>query len=278
MSADKCVYMKKYKAMDIKEIIKERVSVRTFDGARSIDNDVIDAIRHSISSVSVPFEGRYTIDFKKFDLKGPQSPSTYGTISGASWFLLMGIHDDEMSALAAGYAMEDVVLHATELGLGTCWMALTFKGSDFTKDSEMPADEPLRIISPVGYPAGKRKMLESLTRVTLGSSKRRPMSELFSEGEFGTPVSEDNKFFEALSMMRLAPSAKNTQPWRALVIDNEVWFYYEKKTEASILDLGIGLSHFDLTLKSEGKVGVWTKSVNAPEKKGYIPVVKFSLK
>ena len=43
------------------------------------------------------------------------------------------------------------VLKATELGLRTCWMTLTFKGSEFIKGSEMPADQPLRIISPVGY-------------------------------------------------------------------------------------------------------------------------------
>lgn len=263
--------------MNIKEIIEKRISVRTFDESRELSNEVVEEIRQSIAKASAPFEGQYTIEFKKFDLKGPQTPSTYGTISGASWYLLMGIHDDEMSALAAGYAMEEVVLRATELGLGTCWMALTFKGSDFTRESEMPADEPLRIISPVGYPAAKRKMLESLTRVTLGSSKRKPMSDLFSEGEFGIPVKEDNKFYEALSKMRLAPSAKNTQPWRALVRGNEVWFYYEQKTEASILDLGIGLCHFDLTLRAKGYEGVWKKSVNAPVHEGWKSVTVFEL-
>lgn len=263
--------------MNIKDIIEKRVSVRTFDGNRELSPEVVEEIRKSISAASVPFDGQYIIDLKKFDLKGPQSPSTYGTISGASWYLLMGIHDDEMSALAAGYAMEKVVLRATELGLGTCWMALTFKGADFAKRSEMPEDEPLRIISPIGYPAAKRKMLESLTRVTLGSSKRKPMNDLFSEGEFGIPVKEDNKFFEALSMMRLAPSAKNTQPWRALVRGNEVWFYYEQKSEASILDLGIELCHFDLTLKEKGIEGRWEKSVDAPERKAYIPVVKYTI-
>lgn len=264
--------------MKIEEIIENRVSVRTFDETREPDNKVIEAVRQSISEVSTPFGGDFTIDFKKFDLKGPQAPGTYGTISGAQWYLLMGIKDDDMAALAAGYGMEKVVLKATELGLGTCWMALTFKGSDFKKATEMPADEPLRIISPVGYPAKKRKILESITRMTLKSSKRKPMDELFFEGEFGTPVAEGNRFYKALAMMRLAPSAKNTQPWRALVRGNEVWFYYEAKTEASTLDLGIGLCHFDLTLKEEGFEGEWTKSVDAPEKQGYIPVVKFTLK
>lgn len=264
--------------MKIEEIIEKRVSVRTFDETHELDNNVIEDIKKFIRNVSTPFGGAFAIDFKKFDLKGPQKPSTYGTISGASWYLLMGVHDDEMSALSAGYGMEEIILKATELGLGTCWMALTFKGSDFINNTEMPVDEPLRIISPVGYPAKKRKILESITRMTLRSAKRKPMGELFSYGEFGKPVMEDNRFYKALSMMRLAPSAKNTQPWRALVCDKEVRFYYEQKTEASILDLGIGLCHFDLTLKEEGYEGVWEKSANAPEKQGYIPAVKYTLK
>ena len=272
------MFTEKQIIMDIKEIIGNRVSVRTFDEGHELENKDIEIIRHSIREASTPFGGKFTIELKKFDLKGPQRPSTYGTISGARWYLLMGIYEDEMSALSAGYGMEKVVLKATELGLGTCWMALTFKGADFAKGVEMPSDEPLRIISPVGFPAKKRKILESITRLTLGSAKRKPMSELFSEGNFGTPVGEDNKFYEALSMMRLAPSAKNTQPWRALVRGNEVWFYYVLRTEVSLLDLGIGICHFDLTLKQDGYGGCWEKSVNAPEKEGYIPVVKFTLK
>ena len=59
---------------------------------------------------------------------------------------------------------------------------------------------------------------------------------------------------------------------------DEVWFYYEQKTEASGLDLGISLCHFDIILKQDGHEGVWEKSGNAPEKQGYIPVVKFTMK
>lgn len=263
--------------MDIKDIIKERVSVRTFDPDRELGSKEIDTLKQAIALASEPFGGKYKIELKEFDLKGPQRPSTYGTISGAKWYLLMGIADGEMSALSAGYAMESVVLKATQIGLGTCWMALTFKGADFMKHSDMPEDEPLRIISPVGYPASGRRMIESLTRVTLGSSRRKPMDYLFSEDQFGNPVAETNRFYEALAMMRLAPSAKNAQPWRALVDGDTVWFYYEKKSEASVLDLGIGLCHFDLTLQASGMSGQWSQSTDAPVHPGYIPTVKFTL-
>ena len=262
--------------MKITDTIKERTSVRTF-ADRQLDKNTVDTLNSSIAQASSPFGGQYTIELKQFDLRGPLSPSTYGTISGASWYLLLGIHDDEASALSAGYAMEQVVLKATELGLGTCWMALTFKGADFMRGSDMPASTPLKIISPVGYPAGRRRMLESITRLSLGSAKRKPMDELFSEGTFGTPVSEGSVYYQPLAMMRLAPSAKNTQPWRALVQGDRVWFYYVDKTEASLLDLGIGLCHFSLTLEHNGHTGTWSEAADAPAYPGWKAVKAFTL-
>ena len=61
-------------------------------------------------------------------------------------------------------------------------------------------------------------------------------------------------------MARLAPSAGNKQPWRAIVCGDKVHFY-EKKTKAMSnnplgdiqkVDVGISLAHFDLTLKENG--------------------------
>lgn len=265
---------------DIKKIISERVSVRTFDPDKSVPADVIGMMRSAVTDANSPFGGEFTIKLAEFQLKGPQSPGTYGTISGASWYLLMGIADDELSALSAGYAMERVVLRATELGLGSCWIALTFKKDDFEREVKMPDGETLRIISPLGYAAPKRRLLERMTRAVIRSSSRRSMNELFSFGRWGNDVPEDNKFFQPLALMRLAPSAKNTQPWRALVEGENVWFYYVKKSEASLLDVGIGLCHFDLTLHSEGVEGEWSfsKDVSFPTAPdGYIPVVRFSV-
>lgn len=263
--------------MNITEIIRERVSVRTFDSERQLTDKEISAINKAIADASSPFGGNVTIEFKKFDLQGPQRPSTYGSIEGASWFLLMGVANDFNSELSAGYTMEQIVLRCTELGLGTCWMAATFKGTDFERAAALPADQPLRIISPVGFPAAKRRILEKITRATLGSAKRKPMDSMFFVNDFSTPVNPDCKFYTALEMMRLAPSATNSQPWRALVVDNTVHFYYENKSAASVCDLGIGLCHFNLTMEHEGLKGTFFRSPDVPAHKGYIPAVSFKL-
>ncbi len=266
--------------MNLSDIIKQRISVRTFDPSRPVPQSDIADLRALASEVQTPFGGGFTIKISQFPVKGPMSPGTYGTISGASWFLLMGISDDETAPLAAGYAMERVVLRATELGLGTCWMALTFKGGDFARGAEFPAGQPLKIISPVGYPAQKRRLLEQITRAVARSASRKPIDQLFSQTRWGQPVAQDNPFFEALAMMRLAPSAKNAQPWRALVEADTVWFYYVKKSEASLLDLGIGLSHFDLTLRARGTQGTWQLAPAIefpPAPAAYIPAARFTL-
>ena len=62
-------------------------------------------------------------------------------------------------------------------------------------------------------------------------------------------------------MVRLAPSAGNKQPWRAVICGERVHFY-EKKTMADNplgdiqkVDIGIALVHFDLTMEENGTGG-----------------------
>ena len=250
------------KDMDIIEAMKERRSVRTFNG-QSLTREQKDALQQAINDSFSPFGGKLTIRLKDFDLKGGYKPSTYGTIKGAETFFLLGIGDDEASALTAGFQFEQVVLKAWELGLGTCWIAATFKGSDFEKDQIWPEGEELKIISPVGIPA-KPSVREKLTRLAVGSKNRKPFDELFFFGNFETPVPADNRFREALEMVRLAPSSTNSQPWRALVDGNRVHFYYAPKSKASVLDTGIGICHFYETEKFHDQTGSFAKDADAP--------------
>ncbi|MDE6560160.1 MAG: nitroreductase family protein, partial [Muribaculaceae bacterium] len=152
--------------MNIIEAMKERRSVRTFDG-EGISIDRVADLEKAIAETGSPFGGNLTIRLKKFNLKEGYRPSTYGMIKGAEDFFLLGIGSDEASALTAGYRFEQVVLKAWQLGLGTCWIAGTFKESDFDKGETWPDGEELKVICPVGK-ALKPSVKEKLTRFTLG--------------------------------------------------------------------------------------------------------------
>lgn len=180
----------------------------------------------------------------------------------------MGTDNSEESQLTLGFRMENVVLQAASMGLGTCWIAATFKGTSFSAAASFPEDTPLQVVMPVGHPAEKKSMMEKITRTALGSAKRKSMADLFVVGD-------SSKYYKPLEMMRLAPSSTNSQPWRAIVDGNTVYFYYEKKSEASILDLGIGLSHFYLAAKESGIEGELSICREAPTHDKWIPLVKF---
>ncbi len=248
--------------MNIIEAMKERRSVRSFNGAGLTDQQR-DTLMKAIEDSWSPFGGSVTIKLKKFDLKEGYRPSTYGMIRGAEDFFLLGIADNEDSALTAGFKFEQVVLRAWEAGMGACWIAATFKGSDFDRGEAWPDGEELKIICPVGV-AAKTSMMEKFARMTLGSNNRKPFDDLFFEDDFKHSVSADNRYREALEMVRIAPSSKNSQPWRALVSGNTVHFYYVPKSPASILDTAIGMCHFYETEKFHGRKGQFVKRTDAP--------------
>ncbi|WP_289189139.1 MULTISPECIES: nitroreductase family protein [Bacteroidales] len=248
--------------MDILEAIKERRSVRNFDGEGLSETSrkiLLNIVEHSTS----PFGGSVTIRLKKFDIKDGYKPSTYGMIKGATDFFMLGIGDDEASSLTAGFRFEQVVLKAWQLGLGTCWIAATFKGSTFEDENIWPDGEKLRVICPVGTPA-KQSLMEKVTRLSLGSKKRRPFAELFYDWDFEHPLSPKKRFGLALEMMRLAPSSTNSQPWRAVVADDTVHFYYKPQSKSSVLDCGIGICHFYETEKYQSHNGKFFKATYPP--------------
>ncbi len=248
--------------MDILDAIKSRRSVRSFNGeALSGSNRKI--LMDAVEQSSSPFGGNVTIRLKEFDIKDGYKPSTYGMIKGAVDFFLLGIGDDEASALTAGFRFEQVVLKAWQLGLGTCWIAATFKGSTFDDGLTWRDGEKLKVICPVGVPA-KQSMMERITRLSLGSKNRKPFGELFYDEDFKHPLSVESRFGVALEMMRLAPSSTNSQPWRALVAGDTVHFYYKPKSDASVLDCGIGMCHFYEAEKYRSHDGKFFKATEIP--------------
>ena len=141
------------------------------------------------------------------------------------------------------------------------------------------ADEVMPVASPVGYPANKKSIRESLMRKSLKADDRLPFDKLFFENDFGHSLSSGSAFYDALQMARLAPSATNKQPWRAVVIGDTVHFYELKTMKDNPLidiqkvDIGIALSHFDLTEKENGHSGRFAEldpQLDLPDKTQYI--------
>lgn len=259
--------------MNIIEAIKARRSVRTYN-SEPLHAHQRKELLDFIGQLENPFGGCFSIDLKAFDLKNGYRPSTYGMIKGATDFFLLSMADDDLSAFAAGFCFEQVVLKAWQLGLGTCWIAATFKNTDFEKDLQLRSNEKLRIVSPVGV-AAKQSIIERVSRIAVGSNNRKPFGELFFNDDFNTPLMPDSRYGKALEMLRLAPSSTNSQPWRAIVAGDTVHFYYTSKSSLSVLDCGIGISHFYLAEKFKGNNGTFYKEKFAPTHKDWKYLISY---
>ena len=164
-------------------------------------------------------------------------------------------------------------------------LAASLNRKAFEKAMDVTPDEVMPVASPVGYPATKRSMRESMMRKAIKADERFPWEQLFYGESFGTPLSPAGAgvFGEPLELLRLAPSAANKQPWRAVVSGDTVHFFEAHSMKArgaddiQRFDLGIALAHFDLARQEDGIQGGFTfnnPQLALPENVEYIASFK----
>jgi nitroreductase len=197
---------------------------------------------------------------------------TYGFIRGAMGFLVGAVGPGEKDMEDFGHLMEQLVLVATDAGLGTCWLGGTFTKSRFAERLGVGEGESMPAAVSVGYVAEERGLMDRLIRRGAGAHKRLPWDRLFFDGQWGKPLSreEAGAYASPLEMVRLGPSASNKQPWR-VVKDGEAWHFYLERTpgyyggtkrllglaDLQRVDLGIALCHFELTARALELAGDW---------------------
>ena len=266
----------------ITEIIKKRLSCRTYS-EKPIEDKMLQEFSASINAIHTgPFGNQPKFKLIKLTSFTPQEwkqLGTYGVIKNAQYFLVGSVKKGNLAMEDYGYCKEKLILQATELGLGTCWLGGTFQISRFTQAIGLQEGELLPTISPVGYPAQQKSFTERMIRWSAGSDNRKPWSDIFFAGNFSQSLtqSQAGKYAEALENLRLAPSASNKQPWRILrdAAQNNFHFYlsnafgYNLMRNVSLqdVDLGIAICHFALTVQETGLTGRWQIDTAAPKEK-----------
>lgn len=247
------------------EVIKNRRSVRTYR-PEALSDDVKKMLRDYAAGITGPFAPKVRLELVESaadDNKAGGKIGTYGVIKGAQDFIAGIVETGEMDFEQFGYVMEKLILYATSLGLGTCWLGGTFKKNEIVKMLGLRDKEVVPAISPVGYPADKESAVEALMRFAAGSKHRKPWQDLFyirssSKAEVRLTI----EYTSALEAVRLAPSASNKQPWRIIKNDGDFHFYVKpSKGYAAMqrIDMGIAMCHFEMVLQEYGITGSWVR-------------------
>jgi len=266
----------------IAEIIRRRISCRTYlktpidGGTRQRLLDFMEAHQ------SGPFGSRPRFSLvvaTEHDRRALRGLGTYGFIRGASGFILGAVEPAEKYLENYGYSLERILLFATDLDLGTCWLGGTFTQNSFARKISLTGDEVMPAVVSIGYIADPEKARKSLIRQFADAHHRLSWEKLFFDRQFGIPLRRENigKYATPLEMVRLGPSASNKQPWRILK-DGSTWHFYLGRTpgyregffqlllnlvDLQRIDMGIAMCHFELTAREAGLKGEWI--VEEPE-------------
>jgi nitroreductase len=248
------------KEIDATTAMKKRISVRTYDGSLLKDGDrsLLEAF---LATVSNPFGAQTRFALLSTDTS--ERIGTYGFIQGVNQYIAGCVKSGGMDLEGYGYAMERIVLLATEMGLGTCWLGL-FRRGPFG-EAIKPEDERMPAVAAVGAAAKKRSVMDRMVAAGAGARTRKPFDTLFFEDDSETPMDATEPLRECLEMVRIGPSASNKQPWRAVRQGGAVHFYLaETRGYAGNLlpggmiqrvDMGIAACHFDLSAQELGLPG-----------------------
>ena len=211
--------------MTILEAMEKRHSVRSYL-SKKIPEDIKEQLQNEIDNCNK--QGGLHIQLVTDEIKAFSGfMAHYGKFSGVKNYLaLIGKKSVKLEEMC-GYYGEKIVLKAQQLGLNSCWVALTYKKvkSAFVIDD----DERLCCLITLGYgidngATHKIKTIEQVSEVT------GDMPSWFETG---------------VKTALLAPTAMNQQKFKFILNDNTVKVkpglgFYTK------LDLGIVKYHFEI--------------------------------
>ena len=183
----------------------------------------------------------------------------YGNIKGAlAFFAFVGDISDPNVQEKMGYTGEAAVLEATALGLGTCWVALTYNAKAVKSLVKLSPTEKLICVSPVGYTTETWSFEEKALTGFGALHQRKPLQSMVS----GLAEPDRPDWAKAaVEAARLAPSAMNRQPWGFDIKKDCITVSVKDRgpefNVARRLDCGIAMLHIEAGALNRGVQGKW---------------------
>ncbi len=210
------------------EAVQKRTSCRSFAGGPSIAEAA--ALNYAVARYGLPGTRAAFFPVEAGFFTGTLLAAR--RITGCEMAAALIVRDAPHARLHAGILGESLVLEATHLGLGTCWVSGSYRHG--TAPVELAAGESVLCVIAIGRP--QQPLAAPKTR------HRKP-PEHFCRGNFRAwpPM-----LLTAAMLVQQAPSAMNMQPWTLFV--GERGEFVLDTVDRAELDAGIALCHAELAL------------------------------
>jgi nitroreductase len=260
--------------MNIRSTIRRRVSVRHYE-SRPVPEEILRAVVKSGEN-SVALDDGIRVRFHLIE-EGKLVAARMTYLTGAQFlfgssphFIIATSEEKPLFMLNMGFRMEQMILFATQQGLGTCWVGGMFTEERIGAFLGPGKGERVIVLTPLGYPDTSFYGRVTHDVIELGAmnfGRRKPLKQIAFGSDWGSPLeTADSELLEALECARLAPSWVNAQPWRFLVSGKEIIAVADARGRYSSvrdgkhyyrLDVGIAMAHFFLAAKEMGWNGSW---------------------
>ena len=211
---------------NLENIVKSRHSVRKYTD-KKIEGEVLEELKSIIDECNQ--EGQLNIELVVNEEKA-FGKSHYGNFQNCKNYIVMiGDKKDKKIDEKCGYYGEKIVIRAQELGLNTCWVALTYNKSEVP--CKLEDNEKIVIVIATGY------------GVNGGTAHKGKSFENVSKTIDNVP----DWYKKGIEYALLAPTAINQQKFKfELKKVNEVSLKASGIGPCTKIDLGIVKYHFEL--------------------------------
>jgi nitroreductase len=274
--------------MNLLQAIEHRVSTRSYDN-RSVEPNLLQQLltlsKTTDRLVDIPLRAELISGVERTRRVLTYMIGSYGLVLTPP-HLLVGVipPDDATARVDLGYVLEQVVLEASRLELGTCWITGSYDAERAGNAVGLGDGEEAAAIIALGYPSRAvwGRVHTSTLRRLAGGHKRKPLADIVFSGRWGEPWSNDGAdpaLTSILEHARLAPSAVNRQPWRFIVRPEDIVLALVRPQP---IDAGIVMAHISLAAEALGRQGRWemrwrdaalARTYGLPQ--GAIPVGRF---
>ena len=221
--------------------IRKRVSVRKYSGDPT--KEEFEILKDVADCLSCD-EARIVVGKKS----GIFDPLIGKTISGTNTFAAVISRGNDDDEYLAGTVGEAFILECTSMGLGTCWLGLSFNKNTAN--------------SCIKYKNGKEKLrcLISIGHFTEAPANKRSRKTIYNITGLGEKAYKNLPEWQrcAVEAGRLAPSARNIQPWEFDVLKDSIQVACVSRNFGyGALDCGIAMLHIEVGAAHCGVFGSW---------------------
>lgn len=277
--------------MKTNKIIEERRSVREYKD-KKVDKKIIDDLFEDIKtkkklSDDIDIEFYFVNNGYEAYNKIDGLAGYFGKVIKAPHYICLMANEKEGYLESVGYIGENLVLMATKLGLGTCWIEVLDNEEVLKEKLEIDKEGVIVGILAIGYPKKEAKVLSMYDTLKKGSispltefgypnmdieytdkplSGRLSIEDIVYMKKWGNNAKVedlDNRgLVEIFYYMRLAPSWGNRQPWKFIIDGSKIILAVKGKDEKASekvarIEAGIAMLYFEKMVHEMGLPGSW---------------------